>query len=191
MIKFFLLSVFAILCLNHAYTMKMGKCPAVSSKLSSFEIGKYLGHWYEITRSKIVPFQKGECVQATYSLNDDRSVKVFNTELREDGKWASVVGRATTTDIPYKLEVSFSDSWIRKFMKGNYQVIDTDYDSYSLVYSCEDLLLFKMEFTWILSRTPEMPEEKINELINTLSTSFNIPSDHIRFTNQSKELCGY
>ena len=41
----------------------------------------------------------------------------------------------------------------------NYFILDTDYDSYSLVYGCEDIQYF-----WILSRTPTMEQDMINKL---------------------------
>jgi len=38
---------------------------------------------------------------------------------------------------------------------GDYRVIETDYESYSLVYSCEQVSAnLKFEASWILSRTP-------------------------------------
>ena len=192
MIKYILVSIFAILCLSTAESkIQWGRCPAVNSKISALELGKYLGHWYEVGRAKTIPFQKGDCDQATYSLNEDGSVRVFNTELREGGKWTTALGRATTTQIPYQLEITFSESWIGKLFKGDYRVIDTDYDSFSLVYSCSDFILFRMEFVWILSRTPELPSEKLNEITELINDKLYIPTENIRFTNQNKELCGY
>ncbi|KAJ8303426.1 hypothetical protein KUTeg_019822 [Tegillarca granosa] len=44
-----------------------------------------------------------------------------------------------------------------------YWILDTDYQTYSLVYSCENIVVGKLEFAWILSRTrdsakgPERP----------------------------------
>ncbi|XP_021344900.1 apolipoprotein D-like, partial [Mizuhopecten yessoensis] len=36
---------------------------------------------------------------------------------------------------------------------GNYYVIDTDYDNYSIVYSCSDVYGFThVELAWIMSR---------------------------------------
>ena len=35
-------------------------------------------------------------------------------------------------------------------MKANYQILDTDYTNYSIVYSCE----LGIEFLWILTREP-------------------------------------
>ena len=48
----------------------------------------------------------------------------------------------------------------------NYFVLDTDYDTYSVVYSCSninDLLTFEM--MWILSRTPTLSQEALDSII--------------------------
>ena len=38
------------------------------------------------------------------------------------------------------------------FASGSYKVIDTDYETYSLVSSCSTYLFFKNEYFWILSK---------------------------------------
>ena len=39
----------------------------------------------------------------------------------------------------------------QQFDEANYKIIDTDYDTYSMVYSCSP---DSIAFFWILSRTP-------------------------------------
>ena len=43
------------------------------------------------------------------------------------------------------------------FRTGDYRVLDTDYENYSVVYSCTPYLFFKDENVWILTRarTPD------------------------------------
>ena len=50
---------------------------------------------------------------------------------------------------------------------GNYQVVSTDYVNYAVVYGCGSLLPFNygpgaMEFSWVLSRTPQLSETTYN-----------------------------
>merc|ERR1712174_1703 len=39
-----------------------------------------------------------------------------------------------------------------KDAKPNYNVLSTDYDNYTVVYSCYDMTLFSMEYLWILAK---------------------------------------
>ncbi|RXN00819.1 Apolipoprotein D [Acipenser ruthenus] len=70
---------------------------------------QYLGTWYEIEKLP-ASFEKGNCVQATYSLNEDATIKVFNQEVLPNGKTHSIVGTAVSRNLeePAKLGVSFS-----------------------------------------------------------------------------------
>lgn len=69
-----------------------------------------------------------------------------------------------------------------------YWVLSTDYDNYALVYSCTDLGLLHMEFAWILSRQPSLPEETLEELHSTLST-IGVRVNKLLTTNQDAAYC--
>ncbi len=53
---------------------------------------------------------------------------------------------------------------------GDYQVWETDYDSYSVVYSCTQIIpsLLKSEVTWILSRTKTLDAAFVQSLKDKL-----------------------
>lgn len=69
-----------------------------------------------------------------------------------------------------------------------YWVLSTDYDNYALVYSCTDLGVLHVDFAWILSREPTLPEETIEELHSTLS-SIGVRVDKLLSTNQDVVYC--
>jgi len=175
--------LFAIKC-----DISLGRCEDVEYGLDSLELNRYLGTWYELARAKSIPFQKGDCTQATYSLNEDGSVRVNNIEV-VDGKQRGVIGRAVKTDNEFRFKVSFSDTFWGKLFKGDYQVVDTDYDSYAIVYSCTNLVFAKSEFYWVLSRTKEVSEETLVDLTSYVETKFNKTLKHFRFTDQSENAC--
>ncbi|KAL7876726.1 hypothetical protein AOLI_G00116890 [Acnodon oligacanthus] len=144
-----------------------------------------MGRWYEIQKLPNA-FQKGECAQATYTLQDG-VVLVLNQELLTDGMVSSIEGTAKAKDPsePAKLEVSFFEG----VPPGNYWVLSTDYENYSLVFGCSDYLgLFHVEFAWILSRSRSLPKETLSELQGIL-TSNGIDINTLTSTDQDPERC--
>jgi apolipoprotein D and lipocalin family protein len=97
-------------------------------------------------------FQIGtRCVNATYTANTDGTVGVWNQAVNRDGQYTSIRGTARVKDAaqPAALAVTFDNP----AQAGDYNVLDTDYDSYSLVYSCRKLPNNgpKFEVIWFLS----------------------------------------
>lgn len=75
---------------------------------------------------------------------------------------------------PNKLYVDFRNIGKHSERKNaaNYHVWLTDYDNYSLVYSCDIIFGFiKFEAAWILSRSQNLDEQKIEYLKSVLNSS--------------------
>ena len=118
-----------------------------NSPVSSLDLDRYLGTWYEIARFDH-SFERGvEEAKAVYTLNKDGTVKVVNSGIK-NGKPKTAVGKGKRTDKPGLLRVSFFGPFY-----ADYRVmkIDADY-RYALVGSGGT------GYLWILSRTKEMPE---------------------------------
>lgn len=86
-------------------------------------------------------------------------------------KTETTSGVARIPDIaqPNKLKVNFNIEIFGQTVArpdGDYNVWDTDYDSYTIVYSCSETNLFfftvKSETAWILSRTKVLNEQTLN-----------------------------
>ena len=60
-----------------------------------------------------------------------------------------------------KCSVSFFNSPI-DLSKSNYQVIDTDYNNYAIVYGCDDWFFSYTREVWLLSRTPRLDQKYID-----------------------------
>ena len=42
---------------------------------------------------------------------------------------------------------------------GSYLVLDTDYNTWTAIYSCDAVGIFKFEFAWLMARTPSISQE--------------------------------
>ncbi|XP_042315576.1 apolipoprotein D isoform X2 [Sceloporus undulatus] len=169
-----------LLGLTQAQTFHMGKCPDPPVQ-EVFDIHKYVGKWYEIEK---LPsnFEKGNCIQANYSLRENGKVKVVNKEVHMDGTINEIEGEAFQGDHqePAKLHVKFN--WYMP--AAPYWVISTDYENYALVYSCTSFLrLFHVDYAWIMSRTPELHPETVDHLKSILQ-SYEIDTARMRPTDQ-------
>jgi apolipoprotein D and lipocalin family protein len=120
------------------------------------ELDKYLGKWYEIAAFP-QSFQKG-CSHtfAEYSKNDDGSVRVKNTCIKE-GKLKTADGKATVTDTKTNAKLAVQFFWP---FKGKYWIIGLAHDySYALVGHPN------RKYLWILGRKPVMDSQTYNHLI--------------------------
>ena len=104
-----------------------------------------------------------------------------------------MTGNAYIPDLnnPAKLGVSFSGSVFNSGSGSgnstNYNVIDTDYTTYSLVYSCS-LSFFgivKTEVAWILSRSRTLDQTIINNLLAKVKQISPSLVSSLKMTDQS------
>lgn len=172
-----------------------GKCNVnpTPNVVQNFDAKNYMGTWYEQYRDESTPFQTGECVTAVYELNEDGTFKVTNSELRSSDERKVVHGKGTCPNAEAKCLVNFGkeSSWFSKFTDGNYWVVDTDYTSYSLVYSCNNYLgLYHLEFLWALSRE-QLPSEETMNNIEVAIKKLGYPSDKIRRRTLQGNTCKY
>jgi lipocalin len=116
-----------------------------------------MGSWYEIARYEH-SFEKGMThVKANYSLLPDGTIRVLNSGMK-NGKKKEIEGKARKkkdSNSNSKLEVSFflwfySDYFVFE-LDDNYQ--------YAVIGSSSD------KYLWILSRTPQLPQSTINDLL--------------------------
>ena len=128
--------------------------------LPNFDPVRYMGSWIEQQHVTGEIFQPDswKCNQATYTdLDEEGNFKVYNS-----GQWLfsprfGVHGHAKcpATEAPGECYVKFFfQPWLPS---PNYQIIDTDYENYSIVYSCQNLGgFFNTSYLWIMSRVPHM-----------------------------------
>jgi len=148
--KFFLLvCVLLTACVGDA-----DKYPTVTG----FEVGRYLGTWYEIARFDHSFERDLDKVSADYSLREDGGLKVVNRGFdTKKQKWHEAIGKAYFVQTPdiARLKVSFFGPFY-----GAYNVIELDKKDYSYV-----LITGGKDYLWILSRSPQLSPDIQAQLI--------------------------
>ncbi len=139
----------------------MQEIPYDNSVISSFDLNRYLGRWYEIARFDH-SFERGmQNVMAEYSLKDDGMVKVLNSGWK-DGKYKVAEGKARQPDPtgdPAHLEVSFF-----LFFYSDYNILMLDKDYQIVLVGSKS-----PKYLWILSRTPEVSDEVLDHVLEEAS----------------------
>lgn len=135
--------------------LDVGQCPEFSN-IETFDVPPYLGRWFESQRFE-AGFELGQtCVTADYGYLSPTMITVTNTANLPDGSLTSIVGNATATDTVGQLIVYFPGNGL-----GVYNVLDTDYETYSCVYACAQVGELREQFAWILSRTEELDADTL------------------------------
>jgi len=144
--------------------------------VEQFDAQRYLGRWYEIARLDH-RFERGlSNVSATYSRNDDGSIKVLNRGYRDsEQKWTQALGRAKFAKAPTQgfLKVSFFGPFY-----GSYVVFDLDKD-YSRAYVAGP----NRKYLWFLSRTPSVSDEQKQAFLSQVE-QLGFAIDNIIFVDQ-------
>ncbi|MFU8763459.1 MAG: lipocalin family protein [Haliea sp.] len=157
----------------------LGTPPGVEP-VGNFETQRYLGTWYEIARLDHV-FERGlDGVTATYTLNDDGSVRVLNRGYRaEKSEWAQAEGvaRFVDDDSTGHLKVSFFGPFYASYVVFE---LDQNYE-YAFVSG------FSNSYLWLLARTPEVSAE-LKERFVQRAGELGFAVDELLFVDQDRNL---
>lgn len=127
--------------------------------VSSLDISRYMGIWYEIARYEH-HFEKGMThVTATYAIKPNGKIMVLNEGFKK-GKHKQVIGKAyqPQTTEPGKLKVSFF-----LWFYSDYYILELDDDyQYAAIGSSSE------KYLWILSRTKALPAPLYAELLQRI-----------------------
>ena len=172
----------AILALSFA--LSLGACstapPEGLHPVTSFDLNRYLGQWYEIARLDH-SFERGMSdVNATYQLQGDGSVKVINRGYDTQRQtWKEAIGRALFIGDSQtgSLKVSFFGPFY-----GGYHVIALDQQHYrwSLVAGPD------RDYLWILAREKTLPAEVREQLVSQ-AKALGFATDKLIWVEQTRD----
>ena len=138
-----------------------------NTSVPALDLQRYAGKWYE--QASLPMFFTRACVgdiTALYTPQADGTMAVRNRCRTADGshQQADAVARRAGQN-PAELEVRFAPRWLSwlPMVWGDYWVIDID-AQYQLVAVSEP----KREYLWILSRTPHVPRDAYETLLQRL-----------------------
>ena len=144
-------------------------CDAIPA-LENFDATRYMGSWIEIQHHTGEYFQPDSwrCNQALYTdLDAEGNFKVYNSSQLKWGPRFGAHGHAkcpADSPLGHCFVKFFFQPWEKN---SNYNIIDTDYETYSIIYTCGD----GNEFLWIMSRTPTMDEATLTYVLTKAKTA--------------------
>ncbi|KAK9869283.1 hypothetical protein WA026_003036 [Henosepilachna vigintioctopunctata] len=148
------------------------KCPELTLQ-QNFDLNKYLGKWYEQATYPNKFELPGKCYDAEYTMLKNATVKVVNSQIvKESGKKTFIEGTARFAgkSTEGKLIVTFHIKGVTR--DSPYWVLDTDYDSYAVVWSCSEMKikeeLTSLRFVWLLTRVRLPSSEIMNKIFSLL-----------------------
>ena len=127
----------------------------IDNRPVAIDLNKFLGKWYEIARFDHAFERNMEKVVADYKLLPDGMIQVTNSGYK-NGKFKETIGKAKTTDTSGLLRVSF---FLNFYSDYRVLMIDKDYQ-YVLVGGSSP------KYLWIMSRTPQLSKDILDNLIN-------------------------
>lgn len=130
--------------------------------VNGFQLGKYLGTWFEIARMPVSFERDLVGVTATYDLQKDGKVGVLNQGRKKtlQGKIKTAHGKAKFAGKPDvgHLRVSFFGPFY-----ADYIIVSLDQQAYQYAMVVSE----GYKYLWILSRTPRIDASILNGLLDT------------------------
>ena len=130
--------------------------------VSSVDLSRYVGRWYEIAR---LPnrFEKkcADSVTATYALRPEGKIEVVNRCRKSSGEYTTAKGKAKIVDKKTNAKLKVTFFWP---FYGDYWILDlgSNYE-YAVVGDPS------REYLWILSRTPRIEEALYQQLLGKMA----------------------
>ncbi|XP_076659505.1 uncharacterized protein LOC143362889 [Halictus rubicundus] len=156
------------LALANAQVPSLGFCPDYVP-MANFDMSKFLGVWYEAERYFQLTEVVSRCVMANYTLDPDGKFRVSNEVTnRFTGIKRVVEGeikKAASKAEEGKLIVKYT---IPLTPETKYSVLETDYDSYAVLWSCSGIGPFHTQNAWVMTRERIAPGPTLQQAYSVL-----------------------
>jgi len=135
----------------------------VPQTVDSVDLERYSGKWYDIAHLPARFLTGCTCITAEYSRNKDNTIKVINRCYKpEKNKYSNITGKAFIVKNSNNTKLKVQFFWP---FRGDYWIFELgDNYKYAVVGSPSG------KYLWILSRTPSLPENLYNELLEKIES---------------------
>ncbi|XP_071858048.1 apolipoprotein D-like [Bombus fervidus] len=144
--------ILSALALVRAQIPSLGFCPDYVP-MANFDMTKFLGIWYEAERYFQLTEVVSRCVMANYTLGPDGKFRVSNevtnrfTGIKRvlEGEIKKAASKAEEGKLIVKYTIPLTP-------ETKYSVLETDYDSYAVLWSCSGIGPFHTQNAWVMTR---------------------------------------
>jgi len=170
--KTFALALFStLLSLSNAGYWEAGPCPPKPPVVTPFDTERYLGNWYAQWETPM-PYatEDNTCTGYQYGARGENDINLYIISTLRDGRISDVCGwlepvdsENPTGDLYIHMGSAVDPGWI----------LDTDYDSFSVTYSCENhpLELSHKKTASIDTRDPNPSQETIDKAFEVFESN--------------------
>ncbi|XP_076246977.1 apolipoprotein D-like [Calliopsis andreniformis] len=149
--------VLSTLAVARAQVPSLGFCPDYVP-MAEFDMAKFIGVWYEAERYFQLTEVVSRCVMANYTLGPDGKFRVSNevtnrfTGIKRvvEGEIRKPASKAEEGKLTVKYTIPLSP-------ESKYSVLETDYDTYAVLWSCSGIGPFHTQNAWIMTRERVAP----------------------------------
>ncbi|XP_072428325.1 apolipoprotein D-like [Chiloscyllium punctatum] len=189
---FLSLLITSICFTKRVQAVKWGGCEHVEVQ-KNFSLDQYMGTWYEIERFYNVTGDV-RCISETISSSDNEIETVYEliTLITKGNEVTEHTAELIPPDetvkdqakLTYRLDEQMGHEPMDDEVVFHYWVLDTDYTSYSLVFSCVSFLgIMHTPYAWIFSRERQLSANTTQYLHGVLE-KYKIKTDDLVKINQ-------
>ncbi|CRK89847.1 CLUMA_CG003477, isoform A [Clunio marinus] len=132
----FLNIIYGLICIIYCATSTevpgIGYCPRVNI-IQNFDVPRFMGRWYEILAYPNKLTLGGSCVYSVFSFGQNNGISIYSKQNML-GKEKQLLGSGAIVSDGV-LGITYP-----AYPKANayYNIIDTDYENYAVVFSCNN-----------------------------------------------------